>query len=87
MAMALPVAAFDMPVHREYLGDLGVYARAGDAAALARAIRTLLSDPADAARRGRALRLEAISRYTWARAAEQIERVYDTVIGLRRGGD
>ena len=30
MAMALPTVSFDMPVNREYLGDLGVYARPGD---------------------------------------------------------
>jgi len=82
MAMALPVAAFDMPVHREYLGDLGVYARPGDAAALARAIATLLGDTSDASRRGNALRQEAIGRYTWSQAAEQIERVYHAIIGV-----
>ena len=87
MAMALPVAAFDVPVHREYLGDLGVYARPGDAAALARAIGSLLGDPIEAARRGHALRREAMGHYTWSRAAEQIEAVYHTVIGLRRGDD
>ena len=87
MAMALPVAAFDVPVHREYLGDLGVYARPGDAAALARAIASLLADPCEAARRGSALRQEALGRYTWSRAAEQIEEVYHTVIGRRRGSE
>ena len=38
MAAGLPVVAFDTPVHREYLGDLGIYAPAGDAAGLAAAI-------------------------------------------------
>jgi len=80
MAMALPVAGFDTPVHREYLGDLGVYAPPGDAARLAGALAALLDDPADAARRGRALRQRAMVRYTWAQAVVEIEAVYETVL-------
>ena len=56
MAAGLPVAAFDTPVHREYLGEEGCYAPAGDAAALAEAIARLLDRPAEAAARGAALR-------------------------------
>ena len=32
MAMGLPTVAFDVPVAREYLGDLGLYAETGNAA-------------------------------------------------------
>ncbi len=32
MAMGLPTVAFDTPVSREYLGDLGIYATPGDSA-------------------------------------------------------
>ena len=46
MAAALPIAAFDTPVHREYLGDHGYYAPLGDAAALAEAIRSRAGSPA-----------------------------------------
>ncbi|MBN1318072.1 MAG: glycosyltransferase family 4 protein, partial [Anaerolineales bacterium] len=35
MAMELPTVAFDTAVHREYLGDLGVYAPPGDTESLA----------------------------------------------------
>jgi glycosyltransferase involved in cell wall biosynthesis len=80
MAMALPVAAFDTAVHREYLGDLGVYAAPGDADALATALISLLSKPADAARRGRALRQTAIEHYSWSHAAAEIESVYRQVM-------
>jgi glycosyltransferase involved in cell wall biosynthesis len=80
MAMALPVAAFDTPVHREYLGDMGVYAPPGDAAALASALLSLLGEPADGARRGRALRQSAINRYSWSHAAAEIEAVYRQVL-------
>jgi len=80
MAAALPVAAFDTPVHREYLGDHGVYAAAGDAAALANALAGLLADPEEAAERGRALRERVMTAYTWPRAASLIENVYENVL-------
>ena len=80
MAMALPVAAFDTPVHREYLGNLGIYAPPGDAAGLAAALATLLDDPADAARRGQALRQRACACYTWTQAAAEIEAVYEAAL-------
>jgi glycosyltransferase involved in cell wall biosynthesis len=84
MAMALPIAAFDTPVHREYLGDLGVYAPPGDATALAGALTALLSDPLDAARRGQALRQRTIDRYTWTHAAETIGGVYEQLLQADR---
>ncbi len=79
MATGLPVAAFDTPVHREYLGDLGVYAPPHDAEALAGALTYLLADPGSAAARGRALRERAARLYTWAEAARLIEGAYEAV--------
>jgi glycosyltransferase involved in cell wall biosynthesis len=76
MAMALPVAAFDTPVHREYLGDMGVYAMPGQSRELAEAILALLSNREDAERRGQALRRRAVDHYSWTQAATQIESVY-----------
>lgn len=80
MAAGLPVAAFDTPVHREYLGELGYYARPGDAASLASAIEQALQDPATAGQRGQWLRQRVLERYTWQRAAEQIEAVYRSLL-------
>jgi glycosyltransferase involved in cell wall biosynthesis len=82
MAAALPVAAFDTPVHREYLGDLGCYAPPGDAQALAMALDWLLADPVPAATRGRALREKAAAAYTWDQAAAAIESAYARVLRL-----
>ncbi len=76
MAAGLPVVAFDTPVHREYLEDLGLYAPVGDAAGLAAALEDALADPARGARLGLALRKRAIERFTWNQAAAQIETVY-----------
>lgn len=77
MAMGLPVVAFDTPVQREYLRDLGVYAPPGDGQALSLAIRDLLVDPARRAELGRALRQRAIQHYSWDNAARQIVSLYD----------
>jgi len=79
MAAGLPVVAFDTPVHREYLGEWGSYAPAGDAAGLADAIGWALDHPEAASRAALALRARAVSQYTWAHAARAIEAVYARV--------
>jgi glycosyltransferase involved in cell wall biosynthesis len=75
MAAGLPVVAFDTPVHREYLGELGIFAPAGDAAGLAEAIAWALDHPEAACRAAHALRARVVSRYTWDHAAQTIEQV------------
>ena len=72
----MPIVAFDTPVHREYLGDLGLYAPVGDAAGLASVLENALADPAGSARLGEALRKRAIECFTWQHAASQIEAIY-----------
>ncbi|WP_423222323.1 glycosyltransferase family 4 protein [Candidatus Amarolinea aalborgensis] len=79
MASALPVVAFETPVHREYLGDLGFYAPAADVAGLARALTLALSDRPAAQARGARLRTRAMQQYTWPHAAAAIEEVYRRV--------
>ncbi len=81
MATGLPVVAFDTPVHREYLGEWGVYARPGDPADLARALRSLLLSPTQARRIGQALRARAVQSFTWDVAAQQILAAYTEVCG------
>jgi len=76
MAAGLPVVAFDTPVHREYLDNLGLYVPVGDTAGLAAALQDALVDPAVRARLGLALRKRAVERFTWNQAAAQIETVY-----------
>ena len=80
MAMGLPIVAFDIPVMREYLGELGVYAPLGDATAFANQIQTLLDDQARARAIGQALRLRAQECYSWDHAGREIERVYERVL-------
>lgn len=80
MAMGLPVVAFDIPVMREYLGDLGVFAPLDDATVFANQIEMLLNDPPQARTIGQALRERAQQHFSWERAGHTIERVYESVL-------
>ncbi|MBI4787892.1 MAG: glycosyltransferase family 4 protein [Chloroflexi bacterium] len=80
MAMALPIVAFDIPVMRDYLGELGVYAPLGDATAFANQIQQLLADRERARAIGQALRVRAQECYSWEHAGQEIERVYERVL-------
>jgi glycosyltransferase involved in cell wall biosynthesis len=81
MAMTLPTVAFDLPVTREYLGTLGVYAgRTGDPVALADAIAGLLDDPARRTELGQKLRERAGRHFSWERAGRRLLGIYDGVL-------
>jgi glycosyltransferase involved in cell wall biosynthesis len=78
MAMGLPTVAFDMPVSREYLGDLGIYAEPADPLSLAQALHEgLFNDEHNST--GRSLRQLAKERFSWDRAADTILQAYHTV--------
>jgi glycosyltransferase involved in cell wall biosynthesis len=79
MAMGLPVVAFDTPVSREYLGDLGMCAPPGSIEGLSQKILALLRDPAEARRRGELLRARAIKQYAWEESGRQIVEIYQKV--------
>ncbi|MBC7232539.1 MAG: glycosyltransferase family 4 protein [Chloroflexi bacterium] len=83
MAMGLPVVSFDVPVSREYLDSLGVYARPGDATSLAEALEAVLADREQARALGQRLRQRAITQYTWLEAGQKIMDVYDWVSSRR----
>lgn len=77
MAMALPTAAFDTPVSREYLGADGAYAPRGDVDGFAAAMRQLLNDPEGAVRRGRRMRERALANYSWDDAGRRLVEIYE----------
>jgi len=79
MAMGLPTVAFDTPVHREYLGELGIYAKRGRSDALAEALGWILDREAHGRRVGAQLRERAQALYAWDHAGRRIEQVYDHV--------
>ena len=68
--------AFDTPVNREILGNLGVYAPYGDWTALATELEGVLRDPLSAEERGRGLRASAVAEHSWEDSAESILAVY-----------
>ena len=80
MAMGQAVVAYDSPVHREYLGEWGVYVPSGEVVSLAEAIASLLHDPARRCRLGQGLRRRASQRYDWRVAAQRIEDLYRQLI-------
>ncbi len=76
MARGLPTVAYDTPVARELLGDLGVYAPSGDVAALADSLLAVLDDPCRREVVGRALRRRVARQFSWDGAAARLEQVY-----------
>jgi glycosyltransferase involved in cell wall biosynthesis len=67
----VPVVATDIPVVREVTGELAVLAPVGEPAALAAALRTALSGPADPA----PLR-ERARQFSWAACAAETAKAY-----------
>lgn len=76
MALGQPVVAYDSAVHREYLGDSGIYAPSGDVAAFTEAIATLLHQSERRLELGQQLRQRALQTYSWQNAGEQIVSLY-----------
>lgn len=81
MACALPTVAFDTPVNREYLGDYGIYARTGDAAALAAAILQFLIAPRHGRELGQRLRPRVAARFSWDETGLRLLAIYNKLVG------
>lgn len=78
MAAGLPAVAFDTPVSREILGDLGIYAKGGDAASLAKCIDFLLrADDAMVWELANRLRTRAVTKHSWDKAGKRLMAIYD----------
>lgn len=80
MALGLPIVAYDTPVHREYLGDCGVYVPTHEVVGLAEAIWELCQNAPRRAELGQQLRQRVETLFTWTQAAERIDAVYDACI-------
>lgn len=81
MALALPTVAYETPVHRDYLGEAGVFVPVGDVVGLAVAIQKLADNPERRSTLGAALRQRAADNFTWAVASDIVEAQYDRLIG------
>lgn len=80
MACGLPTVVFDMPVNREILGDLGVYASYGSVSSLAAGIELLADNCDQRAALSRRVRETAEALYSWRAVTEKIVEVYRTVV-------
>jgi len=80
MACGQVVAASDSASHPEVGGDAAAYFAPTDVAQMAAVIARLLTDRDEYARR-RALGLAQAARFSWRRAAEETEAVYDRLLG------
>ncbi len=85
LACGLPVVAFDTPVNREILGDIGIYAPVGDGARFADGLARIANDPARREALGRAGREYAVEHLSWRRAAHQLLDVYSAVGAVPTG--
>ena len=77
MARELPVACSDIPVLREVAGDAAVLFDPHDVASIAAAVRSVLDDPGDRARRGPA----QAARFTWRASAQAAVAGYRRALG------
>jgi glycosyltransferase involved in cell wall biosynthesis len=84
LAAGLPVIATDIPVFQEYLtdGEGALMVPAGDASALAEAMRRVASD-GDLRSRLAAGGPAVAGRYTWEACARRHAELYREVAGLR----
>lgn len=80
LACGLPVVAFDNPVNREILGELGVYAPQGDGVTFVQRLGQLLDDPGGRSELARAGRAHAVEQLSWHRAASDLIDLYGTVL-------
>jgi glycosyltransferase involved in cell wall biosynthesis len=80
MGCGTPAVAFHNSSLPEVAGDAAILVRDSDTEALAEALRGLLGDPAEMARR-RALGLRQAARFRWSTAASRTVAVYAEVLG------
>lgn len=81
IAVGLPTVAFDTPINRAILGELGAYARLGDGGELAARLVELLRDETRRRALGLALRRRAVEQFSWQARARQLETIYGRLLG------
>lgn len=87
MSYGVPVAASDIPAHREVLApiDQSALFPLGDGGALTSALRVIESRPADSRRQlGARLAGHALGQYGWDRIVDRLEQLYNELIDRGR---
>jgi phosphatidylinositol alpha-mannosyltransferase len=78
---ATPVVASDIPGYDQVMApEVGLTVQPGDSEALGTALIELLSDEDRRQRLGEAARQRALERYGWAKLAERLAAIYETVV-------
>ncbi len=80
MSMGLPTVAFDTDMNREYLGELGVYAKYKDSEDLAICMSRLLDSEEEKKRLREQLRERAVSKFGLAGMAKNTMNMYESVL-------
>ena len=80
MGGGLPVACFDNANNHRFLGDTGAFAPTPDPAGLARAILSLLADPAARRAKGEAARRRVEQEFSWEAGGRQYEEVFQRAL-------
>lgn len=76
MAMGKPIVAYALPETRYTAQDAAVYVEPGDTAGFARAVVSLLEDPARCRRMGELGRQRFVNQLAWEHQHEQLLRAY-----------
>ena len=84
MASGLPTVAYNTPVAREILGDVGVYARTGDVDDLAQALASLLQDGKLRSTRSDELRSRAEESFSWTATGRKLLGIYQSLTATKR---
>lgn len=79
MGIGLPTVCSDLPVNQEILGDLGVYAKTGDAQSLAAGLAQILDSAAARQKLGPALRERLEREFSYATIGQRLSDVYKSV--------
>ena len=82
-SLGLPVICADIPVLREVAGDGAVFFPPSSAEALAERLAAVFDDDA-LQQRMAALSLKNAARFSWRRAADETEKIFDAILGNDR---
>jgi glycosyltransferase involved in cell wall biosynthesis len=85
MAVGKAIAAFDLRETRATAGGSALYARGGDAEALAEVIEELLSSPEKRARMGAEGRLRVRESFSWEHSKKHLWSAYEFIVRQRAG--
>ena len=80
MSMGLPSVVFDTPMNREYLGDLGIYAKYKDSSDLAKCILNIIDSGEEKKRLSVKLRERAIATFSLDIMAKNTMNMYEDVL-------